>query len=39
MKTSTARPPEYVKYGEFHFKIDNVVYKLNVYQNIDLNQE
>lgn len=39
MKTSTARLPEYVKYGEFHFTIDNVVYKLNVYQNIDLTKK
>lgn len=36
MKTSTARLPEYLKYGEFHFTIDNVRCKLNVYQNIDL---
>lgn len=39
MKTSTARLPEYVKYGEFHFTIDNVNYKLNVYQNIDLTKK
>lgn len=36
MKTSTDRLPEYKKYGELHFTIDNVAYKLNVYQNIDL---
>jgi hypothetical protein len=39
MKTSTARLPEYVKYGEFHFTIDNIDYKLNVYQNIDLTKK
>jgi uncharacterized protein (DUF1684 family) len=36
MKTSTERLPLYKKYGELHFKIDGVDYKLNVYQNIDL---
>ncbi len=36
MKTSTTRLPKYLKFGELHFKIDNLVYKLNVYQNIDL---
>ena len=36
MKTSTDRLPEYVKYGKLQFTIDNVTYKLNVYQNIDL---
>ncbi|HCQ13040.1 DUF1684 domain-containing protein [Flavobacterium sp.] len=36
MKTSTSRLPEYIKYGELHFKIDGVDCKLNVYQNIDL---
>lgn len=39
MKTSTARLPEYLKYGEFHFTIDNIDYKLNVYQNIDLTKK
>ena len=36
MKTSTARLPQYKKYGELHFKIDGVNYKLNVYQSMDL---
>lgn len=39
MKTSTDRLPEYVKYGELTFSIDNVSYKLNVYQNIDLSKK
>ncbi len=36
MKTSTTRLPKYLKYGELHFKIDDLDYVLNVYQNIDL---
>lgn len=36
MKTSTTRLPKYLKYGELLFKIDNLDYKLNIYQNIDL---
>lgn len=36
MKTSTDRVPLYKKYGELHFKINEVNCKLNVYQNIDL---
>ncbi len=36
MKTSTSRLPKYLKYGELHFKIDNLDYKLNIYRNIDL---
>lgn len=36
MKTSTSRLPEYKKYGELHFAIDGVAYKLNVYQSMDL---
>lgn len=36
MKTSTDRLPEYRKYGELTFSINEVDYKLNVYQNIDL---
>lgn len=36
MKTSTARLPEYIKYGELTFEIDNIEYKLNVYQSLDL---
>ncbi|EDM44884.1 hypothetical protein SCB49_02149 [unidentified eubacterium SCB49] len=33
MPTTTERTPEYVKYGEAHFKIDSVKLKLNLYQN------
>ena len=33
MPTTTSRLPEYVKYGEAHFKIDDVDYKLNLYKN------
>ncbi len=36
MKTTGTRTPEYVKYGELHFKLDNRKFKLNVYQNIEL---
>ena len=36
MKTTGTRTPEYVKYGELHFKLDNREFKLNLYQNIDL---
>lgn len=36
MKTSTTRLPKYLKYGQLNFKIDNLDYKLNIYQNIDL---
>ncbi len=36
MKTSTTRLPKYLKFGVLHFKIDNLDYVLNVYQNIDL---
>jgi uncharacterized protein (DUF1684 family) len=36
MKTSTARLPEYIKYGELHFVLDGKECHLNVYQNIDL---
>ncbi len=36
MKTTTARRPMYVKYGEVHFVFKGVECKLNVYQNLDL---
>lgn len=36
MKTTTLRLPKYKKYGEITFEIDRVLYKLNVYQNLDL---
>lgn len=36
MKTSTSRLAHYKKYGQLIFKINNIEYKLNVYQNSDL---
>lgn len=36
MKTTTDRKPLYVKYGEISFKINREIYKLNIYQNIEL---
>lgn len=36
MKTSTARLPQYKKYGELHFVIDGIKHQLNVYQSMDL---
>lgn len=36
MKTSTARLPIYVKYGELTFTLDGKMFKLNVYQNVEL---
>ena len=36
MKTTTNRLPKYIKYGEIEFEINNKIYKLNVYQNLDL---
>ena len=39
MKTTTSRTPLYKKYGELHFKIDDKAFKLNVYQNVDLNKK
>jgi uncharacterized protein len=33
MKTTTARLPEYRKYGEVHFRIDSQHFRLEVYQN------
>lgn len=36
MRTTTERTPEYVKYGEAHFKIDGVDCVLSIYQNVDL---
>ena len=37
-KTSTDRLPEYVKYGELHFEMNNKNFQLIVYQNIDLSK-
>ena len=39
MKTTTDRTPMYKKYGELHFSIDGQVFKLNVYQNIELSKK
>lgn len=39
MKTSTDRKPLYVKYGEAHFVIDGLNYKLNIYRNIELSKK
>lgn len=36
MKTTTARLPEYVKYGEVHFAINGTDYSLEVYQSPDV---
>ncbi|MGL2966170.1 DUF1684 domain-containing protein [Flavobacterium sp. XGLA_31] len=36
MKTSTTRLPKYIKYGELEFTLEGRVFKLNVYQNIEL---
>lgn len=36
MKTTGSRTPEYVKYGELHFKLDGKAFILNVYQSLDL---
>lgn len=39
MKTSTARKPMYVKFGEAHFEIDGKPFQLNIYQNIELSKK
>jgi hypothetical protein len=36
MKTTTDRLPDYVKYGEVHFKIDSQSFVLEVYQSPDI---
>jgi len=36
MKTSGAKTPTYIKYGEITFKIDGKKLKLDVFQNLDL---
>lgn len=38
MKTTGARLPEYVKYGELTFSLDGKVFRLNIYQNIELSK-
>ena len=39
MKTTGTRTPEYIKYGELLFKLDDKEYKLNVYQNVELTKK
>lgn len=39
MPTSTERTPEYVKYGEAHFTIDNEGFVLSLFQNTKLSEE
>jgi len=39
MKTSTARTPIYIKYGEINFKMEGKELKLNVYRNIELSKK
>jgi uncharacterized protein (DUF1684 family) len=36
MKTTTDRKPMYVKYGEISFKVNGEIFKLNIYQNLEL---
>jgi uncharacterized protein (DUF1684 family) len=36
MKTTTARLPKYVKYGELHFTLQGKPYMLTVFQNLEL---
>lgn len=38
MKTSTERLPEYIKYGEVSFSINDSNFKLSVYRNIELSK-
>lgn len=39
MKTTTDRLPEYVKYGELTFNLENETFQLNVFRNLDLAKE
>jgi uncharacterized protein (DUF1684 family) len=39
MKTSTDRKPEYVIYGEVHFILKGISFKLSVYQNVELSKK
>ena len=39
MRTTTDRLPEYVKYGEVHFKLDGEERVLEVYQSPDISQK
>lgn len=39
MKTSTGRLPVYKKYGELEFELKGETFKLNIYQNLELEEE
>lgn len=39
MKTTGARTPEYIKYGELTFSMDGKYFKLNLYQNVELTKK
>lgn len=39
MKTTTDRLPEYVKYGEITFNLENETFTLNVFRNLELMKE
>jgi len=39
MKTTTSRLPEYSKYGEVYFRLQDVDYKLEVYQSPDITKQ
>ncbi len=39
MKTTGARLPEYVKYGELSFSLNGKQFKLNLYRNIELSKK
>lgn len=39
MKTTGTRLPEYIKYGELQFTIDEISYRLAIYQNIELSKK
>lgn len=39
MKTSTARTPKFIKYGEAHFVIEGTHFKLNLYQDLEFSKD
>ncbi len=39
MKTSTGRLPVYKKYGDLEFELKGETFKLNIYQNLELEEE
>ncbi len=39
METTTSRLPEYIAYGELHFKLKGQYFNLTVYQNLELMQQ